>query len=141
MPDVAEVHGKLIAVFETNANSGRFVVSSVTSSDYGTTWGNRQRVYTPKGANTNAGATQVYNVGGTLVESFNTDEDKATPGSYASGATKIIVSSDEGTTWKSKTTVFFQGANWPGEAVSGSELLVVTGDNGEGAMAQTVSVV
>lgn len=39
MPGVAEIDDeRLIAVFETNAHGGRFVVSSVTSDDDGVTW-------------------------------------------------------------------------------------------------------
>lgn len=33
-------------------------------------------MYTPAGSNTNAVAPQVYNIGGPLVVSFNTDDDK-----------------------------------------------------------------
>lgn len=146
MPGIAPLddNGNLIAVFETNANGGRFVVSSVTSSDDGYTWGNRRRVYTPPGSNTNAGSPQALNVGGNLVVSFNTDEDKASPGGkagYSGGAAKIIVSSDGGATWGAKTTIFESGSNWPGEAqVSGSEVLVMTGVSGQGAVAQNVKL-
>ena len=75
MIGVATVSGsKLIAVFESEQN-GYFTINSITSADDGATWGNRQIVYAPMGANHNANAPQVVTVGGILCASFMTDED------------------------------------------------------------------
>lgn len=74
MIGVATISGSnLIAVFESE-QGGYFQVDSITSSDDGNTWGNRQLVYFPQGTNNNAGAPQVVNVGGILVCSFMSDE-------------------------------------------------------------------
>ena len=53
-------------------------------------------MYTPAGSNTNAGAPQVHDIGGTLVVSFNTDDDKDALVSHIGGATKNIASNDGG---------------------------------------------
>jgi hypothetical protein len=59
MTGVATISGSnLIAVFESE-QGGYFQVDSITSSDDGNTWGNRQTVYLPTGTNNNAGAPQV----------------------------------------------------------------------------------
>lgn len=59
MTGVATISGSnLIAVFESE-QGGYFQVDSITSSDDGKTWGNRQTVYLPTGKNNNAGAPQV----------------------------------------------------------------------------------
>lgn len=143
MPGVAPIdnNGNLIAVFETNENNGRFVVDSVTSSDDGKTWGNRRRVYTPVNAsvNKNAGAPQVWNIYGTLVTSFMTDEDRDSSTGYANQATKIVVSTDGGSTWTNKFTVFPTGGNWPGMAyLSPNQVLVMAEVDGTGARAQKI---
>lgn len=131
--------GALIAVFETT-DGGRFVVDSVTSPDDGATWGNRQRVFTPEGPATKAaGAPQVWNVWGTLVVSFMTDEDRESDSGYANCATKIMTSTDGGKTWGNKFTVFEDQANWPGMALlDPNHLLVMAGVNGKGALSQNV---
>ncbi|KAF2466612.1 uncharacterized protein BDR25DRAFT_317600 [Lindgomyces ingoldianus] len=138
---VHSVQGALIAVFETT-DGGRFVVDSVTSPDDGATWGNRQRVFTPDGgANKGAGAPQVWNVWGTLVVSFMTDEDRNSDTGYANCATKIMTSTDGGKTWGNKFTVFSDQANWPGMALlDPSHLLVMAGVNGKGALSQRVQL-
>ncbi|QKX63957.1 uncharacterized protein TRUGW13939_11129 [Talaromyces rugulosus] len=104
----------LIAVFETinmTAEHGFFGVYSVTSSDDGQTWGNRQPVYAPKGFN--AQAPQVTNVGGTLLCSFQTDEDLSAP-DLSTEAGKIVISGDGGATWGNKLTFSPAVSNWGG---------------------------
>ncbi|KAH7102278.1 Sialidase [Auriculariales sp. MPI-PUGE-AT-0066] len=106
---------KLIAVFETTLN-GHFEVWSVKSEDDGATWGPRQRVYATEDPKANAGAPQVSFVGGTLVCSFMTDEDKPL-GQWAKGAAmKVLTSIDGGGTWTDKTTIFSNEPStyWPG---------------------------
>ncbi|KAL1610138.1 hypothetical protein SLS60_001803 [Paraconiothyrium brasiliense] len=131
--------GALIAVFETTeGENGRFVVSSVTSNDDGKTWGNRQRVFTPPSGKA-AGAPQVWNVWGTLVVSFLTDEDRESTTGYANCATKIMTSTDGGKTWGNKFTVFADQSNWSGMSLlDQSHLLVMSGVNGKGALSQNV---
>jgi hypothetical protein len=131
--------GALIAVFETTEN-GRFVVGSVTSSDDGATWGNRQLVYTPGAAPLSAGAPQVWNVWGTLVVSFVTNEDRpdSTTG-YINCATKIITSIDGGKSWGNKLTVFGDQSNWAGMSLlDPTHFLVMAGVNGKGVLSQSV---
>jgi hypothetical protein len=62
----------LIAVFESYDSllTNLFTIRAVSSSDDGATWGNRRLVYAATGANNNAGASQIINVGGTLVVSL-----------------------------------------------------------------------
>ncbi|KAF2789489.1 glycoside hydrolase family 93 protein [Melanomma pulvis-pyrius CBS 109.77] len=134
-------NGALIAVFETT-DGGRFVVDSVTSPDDGATWGNHQRVYTPTGGpKKGAGAPQVWNVWGTLVVSFMTDEDRDSTTGYANCATKIMTSTDGGNTWGNKFIVFDDQANWSGMALlDPSHLLVMAGINGRGATSQKVQL-
>ena len=110
MLGVTSVSGSnLVAVFETETGGGTFHVSSVTSSDDGKTWGNRQVVYAPSNAGTNAQAPQVINVGGTLVASFMSDEDS--PGNPAA---KVVTSGDGGATWGNKLTFSDAVSHWPG---------------------------
>jgi BNR repeat-like domain len=114
MTGVTNVSGSnLIAVFESGFN-GQFTVNSVTSSDDGVTWGNRQPVYTATGDNNNAGSPQVANVGGTLVCSFMTDEDTSEH-SWVNGANaKLLTSADGGATWGNKLMWSDVQSNWPG---------------------------
>lgn len=67
----------LIAVFESYDSSGTklFSIHAVSSSDDGATWGDRRLVYTATGADNNAGAPQIINVGGTLVVSLQSPLD------------------------------------------------------------------
>jgi hypothetical protein len=75
MTGVATISGStLMAVFESEIN-GFFSIISVTSTDSGKTWGNRNTIYTTTALNTSAGAPQIINVGCTLVVSFQTNED------------------------------------------------------------------
>jgi photosystem II stability/assembly factor-like uncharacterized protein len=140
MIGIASTGGKnLIAVFETGIN-GKFTVNSVTSSDDGATWGNRRAVYAPTVANTNAGAPQVINVGGTLVASFMTDEDTVGRAWPNQAATKIVTSTDGGATWSHKTTALGVQSFWPGLVdLDASSFLVLSDYNG--AKAQRVALV
>ncbi|KAI1778581.1 hypothetical protein F4818DRAFT_438740 [Hypoxylon cercidicola] len=94
------------AVFE-NTESGPFSVDYVLSHDDGLSWGARGRLYTARGGKL-AGAPQVYNVGGTLVASFMTDEDEGADGTsgYDGTQMKVVASVDGGRTWSA--------AYWPG---------------------------
>ncbi|KAM3070282.1 hypothetical protein ACMFMG_010118 [Clarireedia jacksonii] len=117
--------GKLIAVFESldKEHETGFKIYSVSSSNGGKKWENRQLIYDP-GNDKNAGAPQIVRVGNTLAVSFMTDEDrvpydqrtdadKARPWPTVTAA-KLIVSNDGGATWGYKTTVFPLEAYWPG---------------------------
>jgi len=111
---------QLIAVFESEQN-GLFTIDSVRSPDDGKTWGDRRRVYTPVGANNNAGAPQVVNVAGKLVVSFMTDEDTQQHqwSGGASVSAKVIVSTDRGSTWGADVLVGPVKSSWPGMVVVG----------------------
>ncbi|KZV68456.1 glycoside hydrolase family 93 protein [Peniophora sp. CONT] len=120
--------GGLIAVFETETGGGLFHIGAVSSSDDGKTWTDRRVVYQSSGHN--AQAPQVVNVGGTLVVSFQTDED----GAYV---VKVVTSSD-GQTWGSKTTVLGATSEWAGLlTLDSTSFLALAGDNGK-ASAQKV---
>ncbi|KAL1635925.1 hypothetical protein SLS58_010030 [Diplodia intermedia] len=111
--------GQLIAVFETETGGGKFHIGAVTYD--GATWGDRRVVYESDGFN--AQAPQVANVGGTLVVSFQTDED----GDYV---VKVVTSAD-GTTWADKTTVMAATSEWAGLlTLDDSSFLVMAGSNG-----------
>lgn len=99
------------AVFE-ETELGRFAVSYVISHDDGYSWGERGRLYTPKDG-TIAGAPQVYNVWGTLVAGFLTNEDVAGDPGYEYAQMKVITSNDGAKTW-SEAVVVGEGAGWPG---------------------------
>lgn len=140
MIGVATVSGSdLIAVFESEQNS-LFTVNSITSSDDGVTWGNRQRVYTPTGTDNNAGAPQVVNVGGTLCVSFMTDEDTQEHSWINGAGAKLITSGDGGSTWGNKIEVFQPQANWPGMVdLDGCSLLYMADYNGAKSQEVTLS--
>lgn len=124
----------LIAVFESEQNGGPFSIHSITSADDGKTWGNRQTVYTPTGSGTNAQAPQVISVGGTLVVSFQTDEDS--PGS---DVTKVVTSGDGGVTWGHKLTFSPAVSQWAGlMTLDASSFLALAAHSG--AMVQKVSL-
>ncbi|KAH8689386.1 Sialidase [Talaromyces proteolyticus] len=113
MLGVTPVSGSnLIAVFESVPAGGNFAIHSVTSSDGGKTWGNRQTVYAPPNG-FNAQAPQVVNVGGTLVASFQTDEDLSSS-DQQNEAGKIVTSGDGGATWGNKLTYSQAVSNWGG---------------------------
>ena len=134
MLGVTQVSGNnLIAVFESETNGGKFSVHSITSSDDGTTWGNRQTVYAPSGYN--AQAPQVTNVGGTLVASFQTDEDGG-----SGEAIKILTSSDGGVTWGNKLTTFPASSNWAGLLALDDDVSFLSLADHSGAKAQKVTL-
>ena len=133
MPGVATISGSdLIAVFESE-QGGYFQIDSVTSSDDGNTWGNRQIVHFPSGTDTNAIAPQVVNVGGTMCVSFMTDEDTGGSGDDA----KMVTSGDGGATWGNEINVFPPQANWPGMVTLDDTSLLYMADAG-GAKSQKV---
>ena len=131
-----------MAVFESETN-GAFVVISITSSDDGKTWSNRNTVYTPVSPNTSAGAPQIINVGGTLCVSFMTNEDSTlsapSSGYTTNTAVKLVTSGDSGRTWGNKITVGKVLSVWPGLYALGQASFLVLFDNG-GAKAQTITL-
>lgn len=134
MLGVTQVSGSnLIAVFESETNGGKFSVHSITSSDDGTTWGNRQTVYAPSGFN--AQAPQVTNVGGTLVASFQTDENGG-----SGEAIKILTSGDGGVTWEDKLTTFPATSNWAGLLALDDDVSFLSLADHSGAKAQKVTL-
>lgn len=120
--------GHLLAVFETGRN-GRFTINSVRSTDGGITWGNRTRVYTPRGSHNNAGAPQIINVGGRLYVSFMTDEDSHGYTWPRGAAAKLVVSHDNGYTWGGKIKVRDIHSNWPGLLALDSRSFLYMYDN------------
>lgn len=132
----------LIAVFETET-VGLFSIASITSSDDGKTWGNRQTVYTPSSENTSAGAPQIITVGETLVVSMQTNEDSklnSPAESYLTNtAVKIVTSGDGGKTWGDKVTVGEAVSVWPGLYSLGKKKFLVFWDN-MGAKTQEVKL-
>ena len=143
MTGVTTISGTtLMAVFESETN-GLFTVNSITSSDDGKTWGNRETVYTPDSPNTSAGAPQIVNVGGTLCVSFMTNEDSqlsAPSNGYTTDtAAKFITSGDGGVTWGNKITVGQVLSVWPGLYSLGETSLLMLFDN-QGAKSQTITL-
>ena len=137
MTGVATISGSnLIAVFESKQGD-TFQVDSITSSDDGNTWGNRQTVYLPTGTDNNAGAPQVVNVGGTLCVSFMTDEDTQLHDWINGAGAKMITSGDGGSTWDNKIEVFSPQANWPGMVTLDDSSLLYMADK-DGAKSQKV---
>ena len=143
MTGVTTISGtNLMAVFETESQ-GTFTVASITSSDDGKTWGNRNTIYTPDSPNTSAGAPQIVNTGGTLCVSFMTNED-STPSAPSSGyttktAAKLITSGDGGLTWGNKITVGQVSSVWPGLYDVDKSSFLMLFDHG-GAKAQTITL-
>ena len=131
MTGVATISGSnLIAVFESE-QGGYFQVDSITSSDDGVSWGNRQTVYLPTGTDNNAGAPQVVNVGGTLCVSFMTDEDTQLHDWVNGAGAKLITSGDQGQSWGNKIEVFSPQADWPGMVtLDDSSFLYMADKNG-----------
>ncbi|KAF9631966.1 Neuraminidase [Lasiodiplodia theobromae] len=126
-----DADGGLIAVFETETGGGRFHIEAVSSPDDGETWTDRRIVYQSEGFN--AQAPQVINVGGTLVVSFQTDED----GDYV---VKVVTSAN-GQDWADKTTVMDATSQWAGlYTLDDSSFLALAGHNGV-ASAQKVVLV
>ncbi|EXF77469.1 hypothetical protein CFIO01_10949 [Colletotrichum fioriniae PJ7] len=104
--------GDLIAVFE-HTREGRFNVDYVLSHDDGYTWGERGSLYTARNGRM-SGAPQVYNVWGTLVASFMTNEDVEGADGYNFGEMKVITSVDHGKTWSGSVVTGPAQAHWPG---------------------------
>lgn len=139
MLGVAEVSGSnLIAVFESKQGD-TFQVDSITSSDDGANWSNRQTVYLPTGTNNNAGAPQVVNVGGTLCVSFMTDEDTQLHDWINGAGAKLITSGDGGSTWDNKIEVFTPQANWPGMVTQDDSSFLYMADK-DGAKSQKITL-
>ena len=143
MTGVATISGSTImAVFESETN-GFFSIVSITSTNNGQTWGNRETIYTPTSPNTSAGAPQIINVGGTLAVSFQTNEDmgpSAPSSSYPTSTTaKLITSGNGGATWGNKITVGPVTSVWPGlYDIDGTNFLMMF-DNG-GAKVQHITL-
>ncbi|KAF2110855.1 glycoside hydrolase family 93 protein [Lophiotrema nucula] len=98
-----------LAIFESGVN-GRFTLHTVRSDNDGTDWSStRSLVYGSAGHN--AGAPQIIRVGTKLVASFGTDEDG---GVWPEGSIKLLVSTDQGTSWNYKTTVHGVPGYWAG---------------------------
>ncbi|KAK0744755.1 Sialidase, partial [Apiosordaria backusii] len=119
--------GHLVCIFETTEDDGVFSVDTVESFDDGESWGEgtRKRVYTAADGR-DAGAPQVWNVGGVLVGSFMTNEGSGTE-QIDGGEMKIILSRDGGKTWSNfgkdgestatgqrATVAAEKGSHWPG---------------------------
>ncbi|CAG9941630.1 unnamed protein product [Clonostachys rosea f. rosea IK726] len=104
--------GNLIAVFE-ETQTGSFQVSYVLSHDDGYTWGQRGKLYTARNGGI-AGAPQVYNVWGTLVASFMTNEDRAGTNGYDGAQMKVITSTDGARSWSAGTVTGEVASHWPG---------------------------
>ncbi|KAK7722882.1 hypothetical protein SLS57_004735 [Botryosphaeria dothidea] len=132
MLGVAETStGDLIAVFETEKGGSTFHIEAVTSEDGGATWIDRRVVYQTEDTSLNAAAPQVINVGGTLVVSFQTNEDGDT-------AVKLVTSGDDGQTWDNKITAMPAVSQWAGLlTLDDSSFLVMAGNDGT-AKAQKV---
>jgi len=149
------------AVFECT-ESGPFAINRVMSRDDGRTWGERARVYTAAHGR-DAGAPQVYNVGGTLVASFMTNEGVGGLDHLDGGQMKVVTSVDGGRSWnnavagspaavsgaggvgaedggagKVKATVTGEtGSHWPGLfALPGGKFLALYSRDGVGAVSQ-----
>ncbi|KAI0140207.1 glycoside hydrolase family 93 protein [Xylariaceae sp. FL1272] len=125
----------LIAVFE-NTETGSFTVDYVLSHDDGYTWGQRGRLYTPRNGGM-AGAPQVYNVGGTLVASFMTNEDVPGLNDLDGGQMKVITSTDGGNTWSGSVVTGETGSHWPGLLTrDATHFLALYSRSGLGAVSQ-----
>ena len=143
MTGVTTVSGTdLMAVFESESD-GTFQIKSITSSDDGKTWANRNTVYTPDSPNTSAGAPQIVNVGGTLCVSFMTNEDSnlsaPSSGYTTNTAAKLVTSGDGGLTWGNKITVGEVESVWPGLYAVGEASFLMLFDKG-GAKAQAINL-
>lgn len=128
-------NGGLMCVFENTEDPRGFTVNAVYSSDDGMTWGGRRRLYTPsKGT---AGAPQVYNVWGTMVASFMTNEDHDVGKGYDGGDMKVITSTDGGKNWGPSTIVGPSPAHWPGLFnLDPTHFLALYSQDGKGAVSQ-----
>ncbi|GKT63485.1 hypothetical protein ColTof4_04929 [Colletotrichum tofieldiae] len=105
-------NGNLIAVFE-HTTGGRFNVDCVLSHDDGYTWRERGGLYSARNGKI-SGAPQVYNVWGTLVASFMTNEDADNGYGYDFAEIKVITSVNGGKTWSSSVVTGPAQVRWPG---------------------------
>ncbi|UNI21263.1 hypothetical protein JDV02_007268 [Purpureocillium takamizusanense] len=137
MPSVVNVESQAFTVFESGTGP-LFVVDIVSSNDDNMKgWGDRHRIYTPKGDNLQAGAPWVINVGGILVVSFMTNEDTRDLPNVDGGELKIVWSTDRGVTWSSPITVGQRGSHWPGMmALNDTDFLVTWSQDGSGMLSQ-----
>lgn len=127
-------------VFEnTEIGKGIYSIDYTRSSDDGSTWGERGRVYTaPNGGN--AGAPQIINVEGTLVASF---QSKALS-KDGSDEMVLVTSVDNGTTWNTDSPTIAATGNiyWPGLVnMDGNNFLALSGQGPMGAASQWFQVV
>ncbi|KAF2249695.1 glycoside hydrolase family 93 protein [Trematosphaeria pertusa] len=98
-----------VAIFESGDANGHFTVHTMRTADDDASWDSRGLVYENETAS--AGAPQIIRVGSRMVASFGTNEDG---GVWPQGAMKVMVSTDQGKTWASKTTVHVLPAMWAG---------------------------
>ena len=119
--------------------NGVFSVHRVLSNDDGRTWGQRSLVYTAANGK-DAGAPQVYNVGGTLVTSFMTNEAVDQP--HLDGAQMKVVTSVNGAAdWSSMskggTVTADTESHWPGlYTIDQKHFLALYSKAGLGAVSQ-----
>ncbi|KAI0836673.1 glycoside hydrolase family 93 protein [Hypoxylon sp. FL0890] len=103
-----------VAPIDNNGNLIEpFSVDYVISHDNGLSWGERNRLYTARNGKL-AGAPQVYNVWGTLVASFMTNEDIDGTSGYDGAQMKVITSVDAGKTWSGSVVTSGAASHWPG---------------------------
>lgn len=109
------------------------------SYDDGFTWSSRTRLYTARNGK-NAGAPFVINVGGTLVASFMTNEDTATP-SIDGGQMKVVSSSNGGQTWSGAIVTGGTGSHWEATySVDNSHFLALYSLDRKGLVSQKYSL-
>ncbi|KAF9876514.1 bnr asp-box repeat domain protein [Colletotrichum karsti] len=135
-------NGNLIAVFE-HTTSGIFNVDYVISHDDGYTWGERGSLYTAANGKL-SGAPQVYNVGGTLVASFMTNEDydKGNNNGYNFGQMKVVTSTNGGKSWSGSVVTGEAEAHWPGIFnLDSTHFLALYAREGVGAVSQLYELV
>ncbi|OCL06527.1 glycoside hydrolase family 93 protein [Glonium stellatum] len=126
----------LIAIFESlDPNTGLFTVHSVKSTDDGATWGSRNLVYSP-GTGKNAGAPGIALIGNKLIASFGTDEDG---GTWSTGSMRVVISSDGGSTWGTKTTIHGVPSLWAGVLDLTESTFLAMYESGGTSYAQKVS--
>ena len=106
-------------VFESNYHAGPFSVYSQQSTDDGFTWGDRVTFYSSTNG-ASSGAPSAFNVGEKTFVGFMTGEDASNTGTYDGGVSKVVYSSNGGSSWSSasktspsETTTFsyFMGFN------------------------------
>ncbi|CAJ2500315.1 Uu.00g031680.m01.CDS01 [Anthostomella pinea] len=131
--------GKLIAVFE-NTEDGPYSIDYVTSTNDGSSWGGRTRLYTARNGQ-NAGAPQVINVGGTLVVSFMTNEDVAGTNGIDGAQMKVVTSTNGGSSWSASVVTGQAASHWPGLFdLDSTHFLALYSKDGLGAVSQTYTL-